>query len=259
MKQPGHQPCIAAILAHADDLELECAGTFAKYIAQGYKGIYGVLSLCNSGWNKDSGKGGYSPSKGIIPRRHAEAEAAAKVFGAEIFKMDLMENIYTNSQGEITALSFSRQGYRGEDPPDGGVPLAVAAGAGCTGFFRGDSIDRVADVLIRNEPDIVICQGIDTNNPDHFAASLIVYKAHRKASQSVEIGPLYMSYGDDCYVRKDPDWIVDVTGHEEVAEKALCCHKSQGGPAMVEKHRKFWRKWGARIHTRSAEPFLRLL
>ena len=92
--KPGPGPCIAAILAHADDLELCCGGTFAKYLDQGYQGIYGVLSLCNSGWTKEGEKGVYKPSKEVIPRRQAEAEAACRVFGAELFKLDLMENIY---------------------------------------------------------------------------------------------------------------------------------------------------------------------
>lgn len=259
MKKTKTTPCIAAILAHADDLELNCGGTFAKHIARGYKGVYGVLSLCNSGWNKDSGHGGYSPSRGIVPRRAAEAAAAAKVFGAEFFQLDLMENIFTDSAGKIVAVDFPRKGYRGEEPPRGGVPLAVAAGAGSTGFFKDDSVDRVADVLIRNRPRIVICQIVDTNNPDHFAAALIVHKAYRLAARSVKLGPLYMGCAEDAFVKKAPDLIVDITGHEATVEQALQCHQSQGGPGMIAGRHKFWRQWGRRIRVRSAEPFIRLL
>ena len=41
---------VCAIMAHADDVEYYGGGTFAKFAAEGYKALYGVLSRCNSGW-----------------------------------------------------------------------------------------------------------------------------------------------------------------------------------------------------------------
>lgn len=36
----SERPAIVAIMAHADDIEYDTGGTFAKYMAQGYHGVY---------------------------------------------------------------------------------------------------------------------------------------------------------------------------------------------------------------------------
>ena len=49
---------IAVVMAHADDIELSAGATLAKYIHEGYRALYGVLSRCNSGWTVTEEKGG---------------------------------------------------------------------------------------------------------------------------------------------------------------------------------------------------------
>jgi LmbE family N-acetylglucosaminyl deacetylase len=62
---------ICMIMAHADDIEYSAGGTLAKYRAEGYRALYGVMSRCNSGWTVTAEKGGfYAPSVDIgAPRR----------------------------------------------------------------------------------------------------------------------------------------------------------------------------------------------
>lgn len=245
--------CIACIMAHADDIEITCGGTLAKYIAQGYKGIYGLLSLCNSGYTK----GTYKSSCEITPLRIKEAKEAAEVFGAEIFRMDLLEGIFTDRTGKINPLSFSQGNYNIEDIPQGAVSLFDAAMA-ITG--EGNSaIKRVRDLLIENAPELVIGNCIDSNNPDHFSASLIVKKAYTEASKHVELGPLYIPLSPSSFIPRHPDWIVDISGFEKVAETAISCHESQDGKNKIKRMRQRWNEWGKEIGTESAERFIRIL
>ena len=254
-----NQLCIACIMAHSDDLELCCGGVFAKYIARGYKGIYGVLSLCNSGYISINRQGQYEPSKKVYHFRHKEAEAAAKVFGAELFKMDLMENNFTDLQGNRIPLAYPQFGVNLEDAPDGGLPLCSASGAGENEKHSNKAIQIVADLLIKNQPDIIIGQTVDDSNPDHFCAALIVRKAYERASETVELGPFYIAHSNHSFLPIEPTWIADVTGYEHIAEKAIVCHESQGGSQRIHGMQECWQKWGKKINVKSAEPFFRVL
>ena len=135
---------IVVMMAHADDIELTAGATLAKYADEGYRCLYGVLSRCNSGWVVTAENGGhYEPSLDIIPRRRAEATAAAAVFGAELYYGDLLENCYTTRSGQRIAPSYTGpQGVQGEDidvrnTPEDDLPhgslFVMAAGAGATG------------------------------------------------------------------------------------------------------------------------------
>ena len=245
--------CIACIMAHADDIEITCGGTLAKYISQGYKGIYGVLSLCNSGWHH----GAYSPSLETVPLRTEEAVKAAEVFNAELFKMELLENIFTDRAGEIHPLSFLHNDYDMDDVPRGGTSLIDAADAISVGG-RAEML-KVAEILIKNAPDLIIGQRIDSNNPDHFNAALIVKKAYIEASKQVKLGPYYIPLSPNSFIPATSDWIVDVSGFEEIAEKAISCHESQNGFKHIKRMRQRWKEWGETISTESAECFIRIL
>jgi LmbE family N-acetylglucosaminyl deacetylase len=249
--------CIACIMAHADDLEVCCGGTFAKYTGMGYKGIYGLLSLCNSGWNKLKDQGSYHFSEEIIPMRWKEAKESADFFGAEFFSMKLRESIFTDSKGKVIPLDYCNGNCQGEKAPEGDLPLASAAGCGMDGRIT----DTIAEVLIKNEPEIVIGQDICNGNSDHLAAALLVYKAWEKASQKADIGPYYVpvSRGVSILNNFAPHWICDISGYEETAEKAVSIHVSQGGHGFIPDMRKKWEKWGKEIHSDSAEAFFKLL
>jgi LmbE family N-acetylglucosaminyl deacetylase len=257
MKKKGEK-CIACIMAHADDIELSGGGTFAKYIAHGYKGIYGVLSFCNSGWSyNECGKGIYKPSTETIPIRLQEAEEAALIFQAEIFRMKLLEDNFTDSKGNRNHLSFATGNYNDNEIPKGGIPLVNAASSNTPAGIA--TIKRLTDFLVKNTPDLVIGQCIDSNNPDHFNAALILRKAYLEASKRVKLGPYYIGHASQPFFPIEPDWIVDITGFEEVAEKAISCHESQNGACRVKRMRLRWKKWGEVINVTSGEPFIRIL
>ena len=258
---------IVAIMAHADDIEYSAGATFTKYIAEGYRALYGVLSRCNSGWTVTEEKGGhYISSLEIIPQRRAEAEAAAKLFGAKLYYGDLLENCYTTREGIRITPSFAgpegieRDQIQEEDVPEGTL-LAVASGAGDT-WDSHPAISEVADLLVEWEPELVIGQPVGNFNPDHLCAAQIVAIAWRLAVKRAEIGPYwipvgYTQEGQYPFPPLTPDHFVDVTGYEERCLQAIACHKSQGGhlPSTKERLERKWKAWGEKNGVASAEAF----
>lgn len=262
---------IAVIMAHADDIELSAGATLAKYIDQGYEALYGVLSRCNSGWSVTEEKGGhYAPSLEVVPRRRAEARAAADLFGATLYQGDLLENCYTTRRGlRITPSYAGPMAVPGggaqppavdaDDIPEG-TPLLVAAGAGDT-WENHPAVREVAALLVRWEPELVIGQPIGNMNADHFAAAQIVAIGWQIAAREIRIGPYRLPVvrpGEDyVFPPQRPDHFVDVAGYEDRCLAALACHVSQGGHLQrtQDRRRASWRRWSDQCPFASAEAF----
>ena len=257
---------IVVMMAHADDIELNAGGTLAKYVSKGYKALYGVLTRCNSGWNENATEGGqYKPSVEIMPKRRAEAEAAAKVFGAEFYFGSTLENCYTRRDGVKVFPSYRGVGAAGTLADDilDGQPMIVAAGAGY--IDPAPQQKELTEILTEWEPEILICQSFQCWNPDHYASALMLLKAWMAASEKVKIGKFWIPLrpkGDDWpdYPPMKPNHFEDVTGFEETALKALSCHVSQG--MTLERWRNLpkerWAKWGKRAGCTSAEAFVQV-
>ena len=253
---------ICMIMAHADDIEYSAGGTFAKYCAEGYRALYGVMSRCNSGWTVTAEKGGcYAPSAEIVPQRRKEAEAAAAVFGAEFYYGDLLENCYTQRDGTLLTPSFTGNVGPADDVPVG-VPLVVAAGAG--NWPEDPMVGELADLLVAWEPEVVVGQSFQNKNPDHFCAALILARAYARAKARAAIGPLWIPVAApsrvDVFPALTANRIINISGHEETALRALACHISQGGhlPGTQEAVRTKWRSWGDQYGSASVEGFLEM-
>ena len=220
---------IVAIMAHSDDIDIFTGGTFAKYMAEGYKGLYGVLSRCNSGWTITEEKGGhYLPSVEIIPQRKKEAQAAADVYGAELYYDDLLENCYTKKDGTLLLPGNKTTEVMSKNEKYDGTLLCVASGAGT--WENHPVVEKVVDILIEWEPEILIAQCIQNLNPDHFSAAMIVAKAWLLAKEKVNIGPIWLPIMQDqtAFPKLNVDISIDVTGHTKTALKGVLCHTSQG-------------------------------
>jgi LmbE family N-acetylglucosaminyl deacetylase len=264
---------IAAIMAHADDIEFSAGATFARRIAAGAKGLYGVLSRCNSGWTRTEQGGFYVPSRTIIPRRRQEAEAAARIFGAELYYGDLLENCYTTTSGARIAPGFRRpenteggpmeSGMPAEELPEGSLFL-TAAGAGAS-WGGHPAIRALVDLLVRLEPELVIGQPFGDMNPDHFLAAQIVAIAWRKASEVADIGPYWLPVipaprDTQAFPPLTPNRFIDVSGYEATCLEAVACHVSQGGhlPEKQEGRRADWAAWKGMCGLDSAEAFIEI-
>ncbi len=81
---------ILAVGAHPDDLEILCAGTLARYIAQGHHVV--MVHACQG----DKGHGQILHHEvGLV--RDQEAKAAAQIIGAEAMSLGfLYGEIYAN-------------------------------------------------------------------------------------------------------------------------------------------------------------------
>ena len=263
---------ITVIMAHADDIEYSAGATLAKYIDQGHRALYGVLSRCNSGWTVTEEKGGhYTSSLDIIPRRRAEAGAAAELFGAELYYGDLLENCYTTRDGSRIAPSYRgpvelngsevEKGRIAENDLPAGTLFSAAAGAG-EPWNGHPVIKEVAELLIEWEPELVIGQPIGNFNPDHFDAAQIVAIAWQLAAREADIGPCWIPVfptrkGGYHFPPLSPDHFVDVGGYEEKCLKALACHQSQGGhlPRTQERRAQFWKAWEEESGFAATEAF----
>jgi LmbE family N-acetylglucosaminyl deacetylase len=88
---------ILAVGAHSDDLELLCAGTLAKYVAQGHTIFMAIAT--------NGELGSTSLSKAVTAAtREKEARAAAKIIGAELIWMGFPDAFLFS--GEQTRLAF---------------------------------------------------------------------------------------------------------------------------------------------------------
>jgi LmbE family N-acetylglucosaminyl deacetylase len=262
---------IVAIMAHADDIDIGAGATFAKYCAQGYRALYGVMSRCNSGWTVTREKGGhYISSLEIIPKRRQEANAAAKHYGAEFYHGDLLENCYTTREGIRITPSFTgpagiaKDQIDNDDLPQGKL-FAVAAGAGAGNTGTETPIKELTELLVAWEPELVLGQWVGNLNPDHFHAAQILAIAWQNASRQVNIGPYWLPVSFDKKEDKfsfpmfTPTHYIDVTGYEEQAIQGVGCHKSQGGEFnYTERMKDNWRYWGGKFGCQHAEAFIEI-
>lgn len=94
---------ILAIGVHPDDVELSCAGTILKEIAQGKK--VGILDLCH----------GELGTRGSGPLRLKEAEAAAKILGVETREnLGMSDGFFSNDKEHQIAIARIIRKYQPE-------------------------------------------------------------------------------------------------------------------------------------------------
>lgn len=93
---------ILAVGAHPDDLEILCAGTLARYVAQGYDVIMAHASRGDKGH-------GEIPHPEVGETRDREAEAAADVIGAESMSLGFLDGeIYVNEDSMRRVVDMIR-------------------------------------------------------------------------------------------------------------------------------------------------------
>jgi bacillithiol biosynthesis deacetylase BshB1 len=178
---------ILAIGAHPDDVEMSCAGTIAKEIAKGKK--VGILDLTR----------GELGTRGRAEIRDQEAAAAAKVLGVSV-----RHN------------------------------LALA-----DGFFQNDAQSqlKVIHFLRKYKPEIVLCNAVDDRHIDHPKGSDLASNAcflsgliKIETKENGEIQDPWRPKQVYHYIQwKDliPDFVVDITGYQELKLKAVHAYKSQ--------------------------------
>ena len=184
---------ILAVMAHPDDAELVCGGTLARARAEG--AAIAICAMCKG----DKGKGAGSRDKGgeeLSQRRRGEAAAAAKILGAEFFWFGCGDGeLYDNYENRRQLLEIYRQ-YK---------------------------------------PTLLIGHPQNDYHPDHRAAAALTEAAswfcasrgHVTASPALEAPPVLWLADTINMSAFDPDFYIDITGHIDVKQAMLNCHKSQ--------------------------------
>lgn len=189
---------ILAIGCHPDDLEIACAGTLAKYVKRGDK-----VFMCHVA-NGNLGHAVIMPDE-LRDIRTKEAEAAAKLIGAESINIDV---------GDMHVEAADR-----------------------------GTIEKVVEVIRYTKPDLIITHNPDDYMRDHVQTSQLAFHAsfgssvpHMKGailegvSESAEaygkIVPIF--YMDTLAgIHFIPTEYVDITEEIELKLQALACHESQ--------------------------------
>lgn len=178
---------ILAIGAHPDDAELGCAGTLAKEIANGKK--VGVLDLTR----------GELGSRGSAEIRDNEAAEATAILGLHV-----REN-----------LAFR------------------------DGFFKNDEAHqlKIIEVIRKYKPEIVLCNAITDRHIDHgkgsnlasdacFLSGLLKIETTLDGEKQEHWRPKQV-YHYIQWLPIEPDFVVDITGFNEIKVAAVKAYKTQ--------------------------------
>lgn len=234
------QKCIMVFGAHADDVDEIAGGTFAKYIASGYKGVYVCVTNNLAGCNLEktpffdgprftvSDSPMKYPAGGLETNqiRSEEARAAAEVYGAIPVFLDFCEpEIYL---GRRVVIYGSQDFLNYNAPGRKQINLATR---------YSEDVNVVYELLRQYEPDIVITHTLGGEKLDHEGTAYMMYLAFKKAMASnVPVGRLWMTINgwllDKTSVRKGrgkPDVRINVRDYLGTKYEALNKHVSQNG------------------------------
>ena len=206
---------ILVVAAHPDDVDFGCAGTTARWIAEGHEVVYCLVT--------DGQAGGFDNSISrdeMADKRRREQTAAAKTLGVT----------------ELHFLGFA----------DGSVEYGLDLRCALTRVIRTVRPDRVVGQSPERNFD-----RIHASHPDHLATGAAtmaaVYPdarnefafAHLLADEELEphsVPELWLMGGPN------PDHHVDTTDFIELKIEALLCHESQ--MRMPDEMPERIREWG---------------
>jgi LmbE family N-acetylglucosaminyl deacetylase len=239
--------CIMVFGAHADDVEPMAGGTFAKYISEGYEGIYVCVINNFAGCGIESVGGGTNPPPEVtaplftvsnspqsypvdaletIQIRSEEARSAAAVFHAIPLFLDFREGFVWHGRKRSYLGS---DGYHQYDPP-GRQAISLAE-------EESGNIEYLADLLKKYSPEIVITHTLGGDKHDHGNSGYIMYLAFKRAMEKgVSVGKLWvrpkgwlMDTEAKAMGRGTADVHIDVKKYIDIKYEALNKHVSQKG------------------------------
>ena len=180
---------ILAIGAHPDDIETYCAGTLAKYAAQGHKVFMATATNGNIG-------SAHHTMEEIAKIRKAEAAASAAVIGAEYICLDYDDEMfYEDKQVRLKFIDLVRR---------------------CK-----------ADVILTHNPkDYNPDHELTSKIVNDIAVMIPI--AHLKTEHPPYDKIPHIFYWETVYgLGFVPDIYVDITDFFETKKKMLNCHESQ--------------------------------
>lgn len=239
--QQRPRKCIMVFGAHADDVEALAGGTLAKYIAEGYEGVYvGAInnlagcSLERTPYFKGAPMFTVSDSPHEYPVgaletsqiREEEARKAAAIFGATPVFLNFKEPWFSMGRKQV---DYGTDLFYQYDPP-GRPAISLAT-------YLDDEVDIVYELLKKYQPEIVITHTLGGEKHDHGNAAYIVYQAFKRGiSENIGVGKLWMTVngwlaGEDAQKSGfgKPDVRIDIRKYLKTKYAAYDAHVSQNG------------------------------
>jgi LmbE family N-acetylglucosaminyl deacetylase len=227
--------------SHADDADEIAGGTFAKYIAMGYEGIYVVavnnLDGCNlertpwydEGPNFTVSKSPLKYRVGALESsqiREEEARQAAAVYPAIPIFLNYKEPTFFIGR---KLVQYGTEEYNQFNPP-GRHQVAIAT-------YIDEEVDHIVELLRKYQPEIVITHTLGGEKLDHGSTGYMMYLAFKKAiSQNIPVGQLWMPVNGwlldkeaQYNGRGKPDVQIEVKNYLTTKYNALNKHVSQNG------------------------------
>ncbi len=247
---------LLAIGAHADDIEMSMGGATLKYHERfGYEVRY-VMTTNNmsGGWLERDGQGGVRERKVSwreeMPQRKLEADTAAReLFQTEVLHLDHPQRHYKDEQ--LRTLEVRYGSARPEGVPED-VPTILTA---CEDKA---AIGRMAELILAQDPEVVLTLSLSDANLEHGATALLVWRAFQKARQGGYDGTLLFSLtpapSDLPPFYNRYDTFVDTTGFHKRKLQAIGYHACQKPYPERLDLRDF--NEGLRCGCETAEPYL---
>jgi LmbE family N-acetylglucosaminyl deacetylase len=244
-KAASPSKCIMVFGAHADDVEEMAGGTFARYIAEGYQGVYVCVVNNLSGNQIEKVPGNYDFSKGKVtskltgsPRvyqvdaletqqiRTEEVLDAVRVFRAEPELLDFQEpEIWLGRK----LVVYGTEDFIDYNPP-GRKHVSLATS-------YSEDVEVIVKLMEKYRPDITIIHCLGGEKLDHAESGYLVYLAFEKAiARKIPVGKLWMvrhGWLSDSTAQHNGrgriDVSIDISKYRRVKYDAWNRHRSQNG------------------------------
>ncbi len=249
---------VMAVYAHADDVELHCGGTLAKYKAAGYSVSY-IMSTNNMSGEwctlKPDGtlKADKVPWHVMIRQRKLEADQAAReCYGTTAVHLDFPQRHYYNDHEEKIDLRYGNP--RPEAVPEN-FPSIVTANdyAGCAGGLE--------KLILERQPEVIFTHAVVDENPEHTGTAWLVIQAFHAAQKKGFQGSLLFASGrhsaEASPFLAEPETYIDISG-QWLREKrmALAMHKCQSAGIFAEACTGDVLEFGKKFGVEAAEGFI---
>lgn len=173
-------------------------------------------------------------------------------------------------KAHIVIMTYEPASPRGREATEGATVL------GCSVELLGykdtsvrdtdEAAERLAAVLERESPEVIILHNPDDTHPDHEASFLIARRAlirwYAGNCRPLRIPSVFAAYTYRGMGLRGPvevDTFVDITHEWNIKVQALLAHKSQGPEKWIPRQRAIHQALGARAGFEMAEGFRRLV
>ena len=249
---------VMAVYAHADDIELHCGGTLAKYKANGYSVSY-IMSTNNmSGvWCKAKPDGSLDSKKVpwhvIIKQRKLEADTAAeKYYGTKAVHLDFPQRHYYNEQGETVDLRYGNP--RPDCVPENAPTIVTVNDS------PGNS-EKLEKLILELRPEVIFTHALVDVNPEHTCTAWLVLRAFQAAEKQGHRGSLLFASGRNSAKASrrlaEPETYIDISGKWlEEKRNALSVHACQSAGLFAKECTADSLELGKKFGVEAAEGYI---